>query len=491
MGMAASQGRFLQLTARKNSIGYQLSMLSNSKMSLTRDMQKVSKEYQNALSQKTMKWTNNSGVSYTNISYQNLMKPNAMNQYKPYILTDRNDRVVLDPSYEKYAQLISPTGTAGGNWENVRTQVISELTGIDATKIEQDGQYDVTLIENNEEIAELLKNEPKPNKNVLKNDTAELLKKLGNYELSLTRTIEWASDYNTNETHKIGNHDKADDKLTEIMDQIANTLSPYFVGQEEEFKEAVNNVKNQYVSLIQNKTDLSKSSGGVSGKKSNYKINVKTLITEILSAYGENGGKKYEGPNLSGTTEYVWYDINSPDYATWKTEHAEWEEAYNQALQKNHEDSLNNSQLLTANETSLIKFYDAVFSTIAEKGWVLNEQVQNEQYLNQMLQNNIYTITTVDRSSEYDEFNNRVWNNEYETNLAGNYEKIVTVNDDDIVEEALAEYKYKKSIINTKETRIDTRMKDLETEQAAINQMLQGLQKTINDNSERTMKWCG
>jgi hypothetical protein len=108
-----------------------------------------------------------------------------------------------------------------------------------------------------------------------------------------------------------------------------------------------------------------------------------------------------------------------------------------------------------------------------------------------MLQNNIYTITTVDRSSEYDEFNNRVWNNEYETNLAGNYEKIVTVNDDDIVEEALAEYEYKKSIINTKETRIDTRMKDLETEQAAINQMLQGLQKTINDNSERTMKWCG
>ena len=74
MGMAASQSRFLQLTCRKNDIGYELTRLSNDKVSLTRDMQKVSRDYHNALSQKTLKWSNNSGVSYIDLNYNNLMK---------------------------------------------------------------------------------------------------------------------------------------------------------------------------------------------------------------------------------------------------------------------------------------------------------------------------------------------------------------------------------------------------------------------------------
>ena len=37
-----------------------------------------------------------------------------------------------------------------------------------------------------------------------------------------------------------------------------------------------------------------------------------------------------------------------------------------------------------------------------------------------------------------------------------------------------------------KETRIDTRMQDLETEQAAINEMIKGIETVRDDNSERT-----
>ena len=100
--MAASQVRFLQLTHRKNDIGFQLTKLANEKVSLSRDMQKVSREYNNALNQKILKWSNNQGVSYIDLSYQNLMKPSAMNQNKPYILTDRNGKVVVDNQYKKY-----------------------------------------------------------------------------------------------------------------------------------------------------------------------------------------------------------------------------------------------------------------------------------------------------------------------------------------------------------------------------------------------------
>ena len=51
MALSASQARFLQLTERKNDIGLQFSKLANDKVSLTRDMQRVSREYQDALRQ--------------------------------------------------------------------------------------------------------------------------------------------------------------------------------------------------------------------------------------------------------------------------------------------------------------------------------------------------------------------------------------------------------------------------------------------------------
>ena len=57
MGMAASQVRLLQLTGRKNDIGRQLQHLSLEKTSLTRAMRNVTKDYQEALSSKILKWS--------------------------------------------------------------------------------------------------------------------------------------------------------------------------------------------------------------------------------------------------------------------------------------------------------------------------------------------------------------------------------------------------------------------------------------------------
>ena len=83
MGMAASQVRLLQLTTRKNDIGWQLENLSMQKTSLSRDMQRVTKNYQNALSTKKLKMSNNSGVTYMDLSYSNMMRPGKANQNKP------------------------------------------------------------------------------------------------------------------------------------------------------------------------------------------------------------------------------------------------------------------------------------------------------------------------------------------------------------------------------------------------------------------------
>ena len=96
MGMSASQVRFLSLQHRKNDIGRELTTLSNRKMGLSRDMNRVSKDYTNALNKTVLRWSNDCGNSYNIMNYDMLMKPNDLNCETPYIVTDSQGRVVVD-----------------------------------------------------------------------------------------------------------------------------------------------------------------------------------------------------------------------------------------------------------------------------------------------------------------------------------------------------------------------------------------------------------
>ena len=127
-----------------------------------------------------------------------------------------------------------------------------------------------------------------------------------------------------------------------------------------------------------------------------------------------------------------------------------------------------------------------MFSTVAENGWVYNYKVNDAEYLNQVFQNNLYTITTVEREKTEDRYGQEVIKNFYETHIASNMEKIFSVNDADARNEALVEYEYKQSLINEKEQRIDLRLQDLKTELSAINQMMQSVDQIKKDNIERT-----
>ena len=178
MGMSASQVRLLQLTNRKSDIGYQLTKLSNERTALTRETQKISRAYTDALNSTILKWSNNGGVSYIDLSYDNLMKPGAMNQNKPYLLTDYDDKIIVDTQYQKYAELISPDGSSGGNWDSVRTQVLSELIGVDESKIDSMNTLSEDVIINKNEVDNLESKKPEKTK-FKKHDKEDLLEKLG------------------------------------------------------------------------------------------------------------------------------------------------------------------------------------------------------------------------------------------------------------------------------------------------------------------------
>lgn len=488
MGMAASQGRLLQLTSRKHSIGLQLTTLSNQKMSLTREMRKVSQEYNDSLNAKVLKWSNNQGVTYTDISYSNLMHPSEMNQNTPYLLTNSSGQVVLDSRYQKYAAMVSPNGAPGGNWEDNRTKILSDLTGIDTETIDDLENYKKTVYEKNQNIQNLLANEPK-----IKSKTTgveDILATIGSKTGStngagFSSGSNWAEAYKNGATITLGGDvEGSKNNLESILTQLSNTL-----GKSLEKPEAFDKACETFLedSKLGFEGHASVTNTPVHKDGSNFVVSVNSMIDQIMSSYLTNGGAYTDSNSYDGSLKYVWYDIESDKYKEEKAIHDEWVDQYNAAIGEYDKAVIEKNKVLTSEQESSIKFYDTLFSTIAEKGWECNSQVEDNEYLNQMLQNNVYTITTVENEEEYNEETGIFeFQNQYNTNIASNFSKIISVNDSDLRNDALVDYEYKKSIINAKEQRIDTRMKDLETEQSAINQMMQGIEQVRNDNIERT-----
>ncbi len=495
MGMAASQVRLLQLTSRKNTIGRQLQHLSLEKTSLTREMQQVSKDYQNALSTKTLKWSNNSGASYVDLSYSNLMRPGSANNNTPYLITDKSGKVVLDNKYKQYAEMISPNGAPGGDWEANRAEILSSLTGIPAEDIEASEAANAQLETSADKVNALQEEVDKALKDCTNEyrDTDFFKNCLGNlgagFNWDGASTTNVGADYEYTVSNPSGHWVLSNDpttaktRLRELLDQLTNNVSNFLSDQDlTAFKEACNTVYTDYSQKIDEAGSIADNIdipvSKFSYHNNDYAVRVDDLIETLMGAYRSAGGGHEQSSRDTSVYYYQTVDRNSAEYQTYETKKAELDAAkaeYDEAVDTSN-------QTLTSEQESSIAFYDKIFSAIAEYGWTANSQVSDDDYLNQMLLNNQYYITTVEEAENEDgeEYF------EFDTNIASNFENIFAVNDSDAADEALAEYEYQKSIISEKETRIDTRMQDLETEQAAINEMIKGIETVRDDNSERT-----
>lgn len=481
MGMAASQVRLLQLTSRKNTIGRTLESLSLEKTSLTREMKNVSKDYQNALSSKTLKWSNNSGATYVDLSYSTLMRPNSYNNNTPYMISDSNGKIVLDSKYRKYAEMISPNGAAGGDWESNRTEILSELTGLSTDEIRASVEADAAVEEAADKVNNLMEEA-----DVLESEEPVKASNAKNFitNAGVISDIDIGDYYsNSSKTLNLGDSTKASGNFKTFLDTLCSNMSKYLSDEDiEAFTSAKDNLYNNYSSLFSCTSEqLANSATGITKSGNDYSLNIRTIVDELLGMY-KNAGGSYKQSEQYGDYLYYTRDKESTEWKDWKTSYdakiAELEtakEEYSEAV------DTSNQTMTSANE-STINFYDQLFTSIADNGWVCNSQVEDNDYLNQMLQNNQYFITTAksainDEGEEYYEYSN---------NIASNFDNIFSVNDTDAQNEALVEYEYQKSVINEKESRIDQRMQNLETEQSAINEMIKGIESVRNDNTERT-----
>lgn len=115
MGLAASQARFLAITARKMNCEFQSMQIAQEKLSVTRDLQKAAQDYQNSLSQTKLIWDTDD--DQYDLSYNVMMTPSTLNEYDPYLITDTLGRVLLsDPMFDAAvdAGIIYENGTPKG-----------------------------------------------------------------------------------------------------------------------------------------------------------------------------------------------------------------------------------------------------------------------------------------------------------------------------------------------------------------------------------------
>ena len=492
MGMGASQVRLLALTSRQHEIGRQLQHYSLEKQSLTREMQKISKNYNQALQGKVLKWSNNAGVDYVDLSYSTLMRPNSANSNKPVLLTNSSGKIVIDQKYKKYAEMISPEGKIGGDWASNRTKILSELTGIPESTIDKYAETEQAVYDSNE----------------VKKAAANERDKIGGKAISHVSAQAFARNWGT-----VGGHDfkstsgsiNLGDKLVATanlknnLQTIAMNMKQYLPeGDAEKFKAACDDFYDTYESIINNygngtsndtKKSVESNSLPIRCSGNKFSLDIEDFIEGVMTNYMNQGGS-YDTDSKGNIRYSVAKDgINSDSY----NKYLESINTANDALEEYKTKVDVDNQIMTADQESLINFYDQLFTAVVENGWIDDNMVSNDsEYLNQMLQNNEYYITTMAKNENEETMNangerkSNVNKYVYNTDLWSNTDKIFAVNDEYIRQEALTDYEYQKSIISAKESRVDERMRNLETEQSAIKQMIQGVEQVRNKNVERT-----
>ena len=130
MGLAASQARLLTITARKSDCEYESMALSHQKIALSRDMNIVSAEYQEAMEQTKLVYDfYGTGDTSTQLSYGLLMQPSKLNDYMPSPVTDPSGRVVLDAGLAAAAQAagIPQEGLGSTPSSDIRNKFIQGL----------------------------------------------------------------------------------------------------------------------------------------------------------------------------------------------------------------------------------------------------------------------------------------------------------------------------------------------------------------------------
>ena len=113
MGLAASQARFLGITARKANCEFKSTRLAQERLELSDQLTAASQEYASALNSTKLVWKNDTCTQDYMVNYNLLMTPSAANDYNPYFVTTKTGAIILDSKYIAAAEAAG-IGISGG-----------------------------------------------------------------------------------------------------------------------------------------------------------------------------------------------------------------------------------------------------------------------------------------------------------------------------------------------------------------------------------------
>ena len=121
-------------------------------------------------------------------------------------------------------------------------------------------------------------------------------------------------------------------------------------------------------------------------------------------------------------------------------------------------------------------FYDSLFNQICSKGWTENNNIEDNEYLQEMLQSGMLYISKMKDDGYY-----------YQANYATD-SYIKEISDDTTIAQAEAKYTTEKAKLNSKEETIDLKMKNLDTEISSLSTEYDTVKNTISKNIEKSFK---
>ena len=131
---------------------------------------------------------------------------------------------------------------------------------------------------------------------------------------------------------------------------------------------------------------------------------------------------------------------------------------------------------INTNQALMSGFYDALFNQICLRGWVENDNINDNNYLQETYKNGMLFLTTCAEDGFY-----------YQENCGTNT-YIKEVADDEAIARAEAKYNTQKQKLNQKEEIIDMKMKNLDTEISSLTTEYDTVKSLITKNIERGFK---
>lgn len=547
MGLAASQARMLLLTSRKNDVESQLMSISNQKLSLSRDSAKLSEKYSNALNAKTLAWAGNSDGTTSNLAYSELMGESAITgNSSQYLLTNTSGQVVLNSTLQSKLGLTS-SGNAGdisskydtktkflealgisdtttvnkalannGASENIEDTSTFSFTYEDQDIIAAAGLYEayntpnITLDGSEKYITNKRKN---INKNVAKAE-AEIYSNSGSTTIenfastlddivgSLTTALKTsagsqyssyvinASEYARNATYDKFIYNYNDENATDNQRAPLGSSSTnwYNAGDIDNNDDSINSL--QYLTAATGKNRITIATNTDEGPGAwNWSngddfdtyaatsIDIAQLINTFLTYFDQYLAQNYtEDENNNGVGDGTIYGTIGAD-STIRGSQGGVIVAESNGDDDDADDNISTTDENSNNisDSTEALYYLHLYDAIDSVGWKVDSNAENDNYLQNALLYGGYQLYKYDGGWE-------------SASTSDADSPLVSVDDEDAVEQAAADYEAGKDKLDYKESILDIQQTNLDTERSAIETDVQSVQEIINKNIERSFK---